>query len=115
MANTQEAQEAQEIYPNNITLWPKHMFTRTTKNICEAITRNNLWTWVRNYTPPENEGFMFCNHSNLKLIENDDAVYADGHSGSSWACSMRGAACIAKVGWVVYCQKMKKEQKKELD
>jgi hypothetical protein len=100
--------QIQEIYPNNITDWPQHMLLGTTKNICDAITKNNLWAWVRDYSPPEDKGYMFWNHPNLKLIENDDKVAADGHSGCSWACSMRGAECIAKDGWFTYCQKMKR-------
>ena len=96
-----------EIYPTSLDKWPKHMLARATKNICDAITKNNLWTWVRDYSPPEHKGYMFWDHSNLELIENDDEVRADGHSGGSWACSMRGAECIAKEGWSVYCQKIK--------
>ena len=95
------------IYPNNIADWPHHMLAGTTKDICDAITRNNLWTWFKNYSPQENDGFMWCKHSNLELISNDEAVLASGHSGGSWACSMRGAECIAKEGWSTYCQKIK--------
>ena len=91
-----------EIYPTSLANWPQHMLARATKNICDAITKNNLWEWVRDYSPPEDKGYMFWDHSNLKLIENDDEVIADGHSGSSWGCSMRGAEKIAKEGFEAY-------------
>ena len=33
----------QEIYPTSLANWPQHMLAGTTKNICDAITKNNLW------------------------------------------------------------------------
>ena len=78
------------------------MLTGTTKNICDAITGLNLWSWMKNESPPEGEGYCFWNHENIKLIENTDAVAADGHSGGSWGCSMRGAEMIAKKGFEAY-------------
>lgn len=95
-------QEAREIYPNDINDWPQHMLTQPTKNICDAITELNLWSWMKNESPPEGEGYCFWGHKNLKLIENDDKVAADVHSGFQWSCSMRGAEKIAKEGFEAY-------------
>lgn len=94
------------MYPSDINEWPQHMLTGPTKNICDAITEHNLWTWMKNESPPEGEGYCFWGHSNLKLIENDKEVRRDGHSGCSWGCSwgcsMRGAEMIAKNGFEAY-------------
>jgi|TARA_B110000908_G_C9976990_1_gene323760 hypothetical protein len=97
------------IYPLNIEEWPKHMLVGTTKNICDAITKHNLWNWMKNESPPEDKGYSYWNHSNILLIENEENVIADHHSGGSWACSMRGAQMIAIKGFESYCKQFNKK------
>ncbi len=62
-----------------------------------AITECNLWSWLKTYTPHANEGFMFSTHPNLDAI--NLAMRYEGHSGSSYAWTMRVMESLAKNGW----------------
>jgi hypothetical protein len=65
-----------------------------------AITQCNLWEWLREYTPEEGKGFMFSHHPNLDKI--NAAMKYQGHSGSSYAWTMRQMEYIAKHGWTLF-------------
>lgn len=66
----------------------------------DAITKCNLWTWLKDYEPEDGKGFMFGNHPNLDKINN--AMTYGGHSGSSYGWTMRCMESIAKDGWEVF-------------
>jgi hypothetical protein len=63
----------------------------------EAISKCNLWEWLRTYSPEKDKGFMFSEHPNLTSI--NKAMKFDGHSGASYAITMRVMESIAKNGW----------------
>ena len=72
------------------------------KNMYDAITRLNLWTWVSNFTPEEGKGYMFTFTPELAKIGKE--TESDRHSGASFAYCMRHMECIAKQGWDAYYQ-----------
>jgi hypothetical protein len=63
----------------------------------EAISKCNLWEWLRTYSPEKDKGFMFSEHPNLTRI--NKSMKFDGHSGASYAITMRVMESIAKNGW----------------
>lgn len=66
----------------------------------DAISKCELWDWMRDFTPG-NEGFMLTQHPNLSMIS-ENMKYA-GHSGTSYAWTMRTMQGIAKAGgWDAY-------------
>lgn len=67
------------------------------KDAYEAITACDLWGWMKSYRPEEGKGFMFSRHANLDRI--DKEMKYGGHSGSSYAWTMRVMEDIAKRGW----------------
>jgi hypothetical protein len=68
----------------------------------EAITELNLWEWLRTFTPKENEGFMWSRAPEINQIGSHPKVDSDGHSGASFAWTMRNMEVIAKRGWHHY-------------
>jgi hypothetical protein len=62
-----------------------------------AITACELWDWLRDFHPHANEGFMFSRDPALDRIA--EAMTYKGHSGSSYAWTMRVMDDIAKNGW----------------
>ena len=70
-----------------------------------AISQCELWDWMATFNPHANEGFMFSTHPNLERISS--AMKYAGHSGASWAWTLRNMQAIAKVGgWDAYKQLM---------
>jgi hypothetical protein len=65
-----------------------------------AVSQLELWDWMKNYSPPDTEGFMWTTHPNVhKIGEKMEALpNAPGHSGSSFALTMRILEFIAKHG-----------------
>jgi hypothetical protein len=63
------------------------------------------WEFLRTYTPPVDQGFMFSLPTG-KRLEIDEAISNryPGHSGASYGCTMRVLEMIAKQGWDVYAQ-----------
>lgn len=90
------------MYPTDIDGWPEIMycgsnFKESLLNMANAITKLELWDWLKVFTPEDDEGFMFCKNLNISKIEN--MVSSDGHSGASFAIAMRCMECIAKEGF----------------
>ncbi len=65
---------------------------------------DGAWDFLKTYSPPENEGFMFVRNAPYKLTQIERAILdADGgHSGSSYGFVMRAMEYIAKNGWDGY-------------
>ncbi len=65
---------------------------------------DNAWEFLKTYSPPEGEGFMFVRNAPYKLTQIEHAILdADsGHSGSSYGFVMRAMEYIAKNGWDGY-------------
>ena len=53
----------------------------------DAITKCDLWDWLKTYTPEDGKGFMFTSHPNLDRIS--AAMKYTGHSGASYGFTMR--------------------------
>ena len=70
------------------------------KNMYDAITKRNLWSWLSNFTPEEGKGFMFTFTPEIMAIVTE--TESDKHSGSSFAFCMRHMEYIAKHGWDEY-------------
>jgi hypothetical protein len=72
------------------------------KSAHKAVTRCELWDWLRKYEPEEDKGFMFTRDV-LELDRLNKELMKDpvngGHSGSSYACVMRNMEFIAKNGY----------------
>lgn len=66
----------------------------------EAITRADMWEYLRLPSTPGKDGFMFSPAIELAAI-NAEMKY-EGHSGASYAWTMRQMELIAKKGWDVY-------------
>lgn len=97
-------------YPADFSVWPPSMLSRPVYNICEAVTKHNLWGWMRDEDPPADEGYCWWRHPNIGKINSEDAVNGDGHSGCSFACSMRGVQFIAKHGYETWASEVTKSQ-----
>ena len=70
----------------------------------QAITNTEGgWEFLKEWSPPNGEGFMFCSHSKLSEIDSKMKMH-DQHSGSSYAWTMRNAEYIAKHGWSAFVQ-----------
>lgn len=69
-----------------------------------AVSQLELWSWMKDFTPAENEGFAWSNHPNINKIINkmESLPDAPGHSGGSFAITMRHLECIAKEGMDKY-------------
>jgi len=96
-------------YPD-FSVWPDSMLSKAIYNMCNAVTKHNLWRWMRDEDPPADEGYSWWRHPNIRKIDSDDAVNRDGHSGCSFACSMRGVQFIAKHGYETWASVVTKSQ-----
>jgi hypothetical protein len=58
------------------------------------------WEFLKTYEPPEGQGFMFSTPPpKLKEIDDEISKRYGGHSGASYAMTMRTLQYIAKNGW----------------
>lgn len=67
------------------------------KNAYDAITTEGLWDFFRDQPPPADKGYMFWDAPELRKLA--PHVASMGHSGSSYAFTMRTMESIAKQGW----------------
>lgn len=63
------------------------------------VTEMNLWDWLKNPNTPGERGFMFCHDPEIEKISEKMNI---GHSGSTFAFTMRVMEMIAKNGWDSY-------------
>jgi hypothetical protein len=65
-----------------------------------AVSQMELWDWMKSFEPDENKGFMWSDHPNITRIihKMESLPDAPGHSGSSFAITMRHLQFIAKNG-----------------
>jgi hypothetical protein len=71
----------------------------------QAVTMLEKWDALKNYSPLEGRGFMFDDSDFMKSIQNKILELYSGHSGSSFAWTMRQIESIAKYGVDEYCKK----------
>jgi hypothetical protein len=62
-----------------------------------AVTLCAAWDWLKEFKPHPNEGFMFT--TEMTVAEIHMRMKHRGHSGSSFAWTMRTMQSIAKHGW----------------
>lgn len=63
----------------------------------DTINRLGLWEWFGTFEPHPNEGFMFTADMDIAMI--GTSMKFDGHSGSTFAWTMRVVHDIARRGW----------------
>jgi hypothetical protein len=68
----------------------------------DAVTKADMWDYLKKPTTPGKDGFMFSPAIELAAI-NAEMVF-DGHSGASYAWTMRQMETIAKAGWDSYAK-----------
>jgi hypothetical protein len=78
-----------------------------------AITECNLWDWMKTYEPEVGKGFTFSSHENIAKI--NKAMKYEGHSGTSYAWTMRNMEHIAKNGWTTFYNDRIKSIQKRVD
>lgn len=76
------------------------------RNAHWAITQTKMWDWLHSFSVSDKEGFMFCSHPNLKIIEEKmyEQDVAHGHSGASFGFTMRQMEYIAIHGYDAFRQ-----------
>ena len=74
----------------------------------DAVTKADMWEYLRLPTTPGKDGFMFNADVELTAI-NYEMTYT-GHSGASYAWTMRQMEFIAKQGWEGYATKLRAER-----
>jgi hypothetical protein len=69
-----------------------------------AVNQLELWSWLKDFEPAANEGFAGSKHPNVSMIgmKMESLPDAPGHSGSSFALTMRHLEYIAKNGMAKY-------------
>jgi hypothetical protein len=62
-----------------------------------AVNQLELWSWMKKFKPGD-DGFMFSEHPNVSMIgmKMESLPDAPGHSGGSFALTMRHLEYIAK-------------------
>ena len=61
-----------------------------------ALTKTDLWDYMKKPSTPGKDGFMFCTDAELVILSR--AMKYSGHSGASYAWTMRVMESIAKNG-----------------
>jgi hypothetical protein len=71
----------------------------------DAVTKSDMWEYLRLPTTPGKEGFMFCHDIELAAIASE--MKYQGHSGASYAWTLRQMEAIAKGGWESYASRIR--------
>ena len=74
------------------------------ENGYKAVSQLELWSWLKTFEPDEDKGFMWSSDPNVINIGNKMESFPDspGHSGGSFAFTMRHLQYIAKNGTEKY-------------
>ena len=89
-------------YPQDIAKWRKitvydEDFRPELIDMANAISKSELWDWMKNESCPEGQGYMYWGHKNISIIENN--LTYNPHSGASFGYCMRQMQFIAKNGF----------------
>tara|TARA_B110000444_G_C18724542_1_gene540179 strand:+ start:642 stop:950 length:309 start_codon:yes stop_codon:yes gene_type:complete len=87
----------------NSTEWGDDYWNQSLKQMSDTITKLELWDWLKTYSPPKDQGFMWCNHENIDKISK--GLVHNDHSGSSFAFALRNMEFIAKKGFLAWKKK----------
>jgi hypothetical protein len=66
----------------------------------QAVSKAEAWTLLKEPSMPGEGGFMFGKHPAIEAISS--SMKYEGHSGASYAMTMRQMEFIAKNGWESY-------------
>ena len=77
-----------------------NMFKQSIQNAYNYVNSNQLWDFFKTFEPDHDKGYMFSNHPTLVQISK--ALDSDGHSGASFALTMRNMQLIANNDWDTY-------------
>lgn len=69
----------------------------------QALTAEDSWKNFK-IDYPKDEGFMFSNKRWIEDVANYPSVYQDGHSGGSFAITMRFMEYIGLNGWDLFVE-----------
>jgi len=74
------------------------------KGMCDAADEltaggEDIWGWFRNWSPPEGQGYIWCEHPCKDKLLAHRLVRLEGHSGGSLAMCMRAVQAIARQGF----------------
>ena len=64
-----------------------------------VVTFLELWEFFRTYVPDPNTGFMFDCHENVRRVS---TLLKTGHTGATFAFTMRQIQMVAKLGFESY-------------
>jgi hypothetical protein len=78
--------------------------TRMLADAYQAVTKAEMWEYLKLSSTPGKDGFMFSKDIELALIT---AEMTHGHSGASFAWVMRQMEAIAKGGWAGWANRMR--------
>ena len=99
------------ISPSDINNWPLMTIygqdaRKQLKEMHEAITELNLWQMIHDNPPREDRGYMWDTNLNdmLQQIGNHPNVIKYGHSGATFAFSMRIMQQISLIGFDQFCK-----------
>lgn len=69
----------------------------------QAVNNTNSWEFMKTYKPDDESGFMFSTNPQLSKISWECEKFDwSGHSGSSWAYSLRQMQLLSNIGWDKY-------------
>jgi hypothetical protein len=71
----------------------------------QAVTKADMWEYLRLPTTPGKDGFMFSKDIELAMI-NAEMQYG-GHSGASYAWVLRQMEAIAKSSWEEWANRIR--------
>jgi hypothetical protein len=72
-----------------------------------AITKADLWDWLKTFEPDPKDGFSFCKAPELEIIGHHMRI---SHSGASFAMTMCEMQQVARLGINGYCDSFTKMQ-----
>ena len=72
-------------------------FRKPLKEMADTVDRLELWNWFKNESPPDDLGYSFWKHENIKMITR--SLPTDEHSGATFAFAMRCMQAIAINGF----------------
>ena len=83
------------------------MWVETCRDAYKVCTEENLWPFFKDFSPPENQGYMWWkkdapHYDEWARVNKILGKIDNGHSGASWGHLMRTLEYIAKNGWDKY-------------
>ncbi len=96
-------------YPTSFEDWPKITvydcdFRSALHDMYTVINEKELWDYIKDNPPDPNKGYMFGSDDKINSIENDQRINRHGHSGATFAHSMRVMQRISKVGFKTFTE-----------